>query len=161
MRNTAGAVQKARALLESVTPLKSDCGRLCAGACCQGDEETGMLLFPGEAALYEGCSFARILPAHFSLGGGPVSLFVCSGHCPREQRPLACRLFPLFLRFGEGGETRVRLDPRAQSVCPLCGYGLSALDPAFVSAARGAYDALLEEEACAAFLWELDAAYSL
>ena len=44
----------ARALLESVTPLKRDCGRACGAACCQSDEDGqgGMLLFPGEEALY-------------------------------------------------------------------------------------------------------------
>ncbi|MDO5298933.1 MAG: hypothetical protein Q4F18_05855 [Clostridia bacterium] len=161
MRYTPDAVRKARALLKFVTPLKSDCGRLCAGACCQGDEAAGMLLFPGEEALYESCAFARILPARFTLGGEPARLFVCSGRCPREQRPLACRLFPLFLRFRADGTPRVRLDPRAHSVCPLCDYGLSALDPAFVSAAREAYDALLGDEVCAAFLRELDEAHSL
>jgi len=54
------AVCAARKLLETLTPLKTDCGRLCAGACRQGDEKTGMLLFPGEEALYINCSFARI-----------------------------------------------------------------------------------------------------
>ena len=45
----------ARKRLEEVTPLKSDCGRVCGAACCrpvQG-EETGMLLFPGEEAFYK------------------------------------------------------------------------------------------------------------
>ena len=46
-------VRAARNLLETLTPLKTDCGRLCQGACCQGDEQTGMLLFPGEEAFYE------------------------------------------------------------------------------------------------------------
>ena len=47
----SAAVLTARALLSNLTPLKSDCGRLCGGACCQGDDATGMLLFPGEEAL--------------------------------------------------------------------------------------------------------------
>ena len=48
------AVLEARRLLECVTPLKTDCGRACGGACCQPDEDGqgGMLLFPGEEALY-------------------------------------------------------------------------------------------------------------
>ena len=43
----------ARKLLEVITPLQTDCGLVCGGACCQTHpgEETGMLLFPGEAAL--------------------------------------------------------------------------------------------------------------
>ena len=85
-----------------------------------------------------------------------MQLFVCSGHCRRESRPLACRLFPLFLRFRKDGSTRIRMDSRAFSVCPLCGYGMDALHDEFISAARCAYDALLEDADCAAFLKALD-----
>lgn len=155
------AVCSARSLLASLTPLKTDCGRLCAGACCQGDETTGMLLFPGEAQLYASCAFARLVPADYALGGERALLLVCQGHCPRAERPLACRLFPLFLRLRPGKPPRVVLDPRARALCPLTGYGLEALDPAFVSAARAAYDALLEDEACARFLRELSDAFTL
>lgn len=155
------AVLAARSRLSTLTPLKTDCGRLCAGACCQGDETTGMLLFPGEEALYQHCDFARIVPANYELGGRRALLLVCRGHCPREERPLSCRLFPLFLRFRTDGQTRVRMDARARAVCPLAGYGLSALDPAFVSAAREAYDLLLADEACARFLRELSRACEL
>ncbi|MDD7174418.1 MAG: hypothetical protein PUH70_05040 [Clostridiales bacterium] len=157
----SAAVLSARALLSGLTPLKADCGRLCGGACCQGDEATGMLLFPGEEALYAHCAFARVLPAGFSLGGQGVSLLVCQGRCERENRPLACRLFPLFLRFREDGSTRVVMDRRARALCPLTGYGLSALDSAFLDAARTAYDLLLADPACAAYLRDLDRAFRL
>ena len=157
----SAAVLSARALLSGLTPLKADCGRLCGGACCQGDEATGMLLFPGEEALYAHCAFARVLPAGFSLGGQGVSLLVCQGRCERENRPLACRLFPLFLRFREDGSTRVVMDRRARALCPLTGYGLSALDSAFLDAARTAYDLLLADPACAAYLRDLDRAFHL
>ena len=158
--HTPDAVLRSRALLESVTPLKRDCGRLCAGACCQGDETTGMLLFPGEEALYENCAFARVIPAEFALAGRDALLLVCDGTCERERRPLACRLFPLFLKFEEDA-THVRMDTRAGSVCPLCDYGLDALDPAFRDAARQAYDLLLEDADCRAYLEALDEAFSL
>lgn len=155
------AVLAARDCLKTLTPLKTDCGKLCLGACCQGDETTGMLLFPGEEAFYENCSFARIIPADFSLGGQDVQLFVCSGACERDNRPLACRLFPLFLKFKEDGVTRLRMDVRAKAVCPLTDYGIRALDPDFKQAARRAYDILLEDETCAAYLRDLDEAFSL
>ena len=153
--DSLSAVLRARMLLNALTPLKTDCGRLCGGACCQGDETTGMLLFPGEDALYERCAFGRVLPAGFALGGAPARLFVCEGHCPRAERPLACRLFPLFLAFTKGGGTRVRMDTRAASVCPLYACGAQGLDAAFVDAARQAYDALLEDETSAAYLHDL------
>lgn len=159
--SVSAAVLAARERLSTLTPLKSDCGRLCAGACCQGDEATGMLLFPGEEALYADCGFARIIPARFSLAGRQALLLVCRGACPREERPLSCRLFPLFLRFPANGMPRVRLDRRARAVCPLYDFGLSALDSAFVAAVREAYDLLLEDEACAAFLRALDEAFTL
>ena len=155
------AVLEARALLENVTPLKADCGRLCAGACCQGDENTGMLLFPGEETLYEGCAFARVIPAAFSLAGGDALLLVCDGACERKNRPLACRLFPLFLKFTADGSTRVCMDARAHAVCPLCDYGLDALDPAFRDAARQAYDLLLGDGECRAYLKALCEAFTL
>ena len=120
-----------------------------------------MLLFPGEEAFYEGCAFARIIPAGFALGGGDVQLFVCNGTCERGNRPLACRLFPLFLTFKEDGVTKLRLDRRAKAVCPLTDYGIKSLDPDFKQAARKAYDLLLEDARCAAYLKELDAAFKL
>lgn len=159
--HTIDAVLTARELLNTLTPLKTDCGRLCAGACCQGDDQTGMLLFPGEDALYENCAFARVIDADFSLGGARAKLFICSGTCTREDRPLACRLFPLFLKFKEDGSTKLRMDVRAKSVCPLTDFGIKALDPEFKQTARKAYDLLLEDETCAAYLRELDEAFSL
>jgi len=159
--STPDSVLAARELLRELTPLKTDCGRLCSGACCEGDENTGMLLFPGEEALYENCAFARVIPADFALGGEDVKLLVCSGRCERENRPLACRLFPLFLTFKEDGVTKLRLDRRAKSVCPLTDYGIKSLDPDFKQAARKAYDLLLEDARCAAYLKELDAAFKL
>ena len=78
-----------------------------------------------------------------------------------EQRPLACRLFPLFLHFKKDGTPRVRLDTRAKSVCPLCSYGLVGLRAEFVSAAKDAYAALMKDGECAAFLRALDDALRL
>ena len=155
------AVLAARELLESLTPLKTDCGRLCQAACCQGDDATGMLLFPGEETLYESCAFAEVLPLDYTLGGTQAKLLVCKGRCERENRPLACRLFPLFLKFKGDGVTKLRMDVRARAVCPLTDYGIKALDPDFKQAARAAYDLLLEEDVCAAYLRELDEAFSL
>ena len=154
-------VLAAREILDALTPLKTDCGRLCGGACCQGDEQTGMLLFPDEDALYAGCGFARVLDADFTLGGEAARLLVCRGTCSRGERPLACRLFPLFLRLDARGGTHVVLDPRARTVCPLTGYGMEALDGAFVAAARQAYALLMENDRCAAYLLGLDEAMRL
>ena len=144
-------IQAARALLAQRTPLKSDCGRLCAAACCQADEEGrgGMLLFPGEERLYEPLpDWVRLEPMGFY--GLPSQLLVCEGRCERSQRPLACRIFPLtpVLRTGK---LDIELDRRAWAVCPLVDHGLQGLDPAFVQAVREAMTLLLDDPACAAY----------
>ncbi len=120
----------ARELLEQVTPLNGDCGRYCGGACCQSDEDGqgGMLLFPGEGALY------RDMPEGFHVekddGVLPgLELLVCSGYCQRKDRPLSCRLFPLLpTRSG------AKMDGRAWAVCPLMENGKRGLRPDFVEA---------------------------
>ena len=40
-------------LLRNTTPLDYDCGKICGGKCCKGDNKTGMLLFPGEEKLID------------------------------------------------------------------------------------------------------------
>lgn len=65
----------ARKLLEVITPLQTDCGLVCGGACCQTHpgEETGMLLFPGEAEMYRG-------EKGFTLVDSPHgTILVCEG----------------------------------------------------------------------------------
>ena len=132
-------VLEARHLLEHITPLKTDCGRCCGGACCQADEDGqgGMLLFPGEEALYqelpEGFTLTRddaILPG--------MTLLTCEGRCDRSRRPLSCRLFPLTpVLVTENGQEKlkVRMDPRAFAVCPLCEQGIRGMAPEFGQAA--------------------------
>mgnify|MGYP005768513229 CR=1 FL=1 len=153
---------QARVLLEDVTPLRDDCGRLCGGACCQGErgDAHGMLLFPGEAALYASAAWAQVTPLPYALGGAPALLLTCDGTCPRAQRPLACRLFPLFCRMRDTGAD-VTLDPRARSVCPLFRYGLQGLSQDFIQAARAAYGLLAQDAEGCAFLQDLSDAYSL
>ena len=141
------ALQAARELLSDVTPLKTDCGRLCDGACCQSDEsgENGMLLFPYEDRLYRkpipGFDY-RLVPDSTVVKGG--FRLVCEGQCPREHRPLACRLFPLRLRivFQEDGNAVIakpEIDPRAWVCCPLPEQGrLNAFHADFVTAVEEA-----------------------
>lgn len=154
-------VALARDLLETLTPLRCDCGRVCGGACCQGSSEDGMLLFPGEAALYEGNPRYTLRPLDKQLGGTPLTLFVCDGTCARAERPLACRLFPLIARFDAQGKPVMRIDPRARAVCPLCSSGVSGLSRDFVAAAQQACDSLMQDPACAAFLRALSDQFCL
>ena len=46
-------LNKSYELLEKVTPLEFDCGKLCSNKCCKGSDRDGMLLFPSEKAFFE------------------------------------------------------------------------------------------------------------
>lgn len=143
----------ARALLESVTPLKIDCGRACGAACCQSDEDGqgGMLLFPGEEALYTDLPAGwRIETDDAVIPGG--RLLVCDGTCEREMRPLSCRLFPLLPT-----RTGAKMDRRAWAVCPLMESGKRGLNLRFVEAVAQAGQLLYDQPAHAAFLDALHA----
>ena len=141
---------RARAILEDVTPLKTDCGLLCNGLCCRPmeGEMTGMLLFPGEESYYEGRAGYRMVQTEQG------TLLICSGRCDRADRPLSCRLMPLIPVVREDG-VRVATDLRAKTVCPLARQGKDALDPDFVSAVRQVGRILAEDETQRAFLVKL------
>ncbi len=131
------AVLAARAILEDVTPLARDCGRLCGARCCQADEDGrgGMLLFPGEQALYAGRAGFTLYGDDSVMPG--MTLLVCDGHCDRKERPLACRVFPATPLLREN-KLSVALDVRAWEVCPLMEMGARALSGAFMEAVREA-----------------------
>ena len=142
-------LKAARALLSDLTPLKSDCGRLCEGACCQPDETglNGMLLYPHEEKLYrktiEGFAFTLLDDDGLYKGGKRL---VCEGVCPREHRPLACRIFPLRMRVNatdDSPSVTAELDPRAWAVCPLLEEGgLRAMRSDFIKAVETAGEIL-------------------
>ena len=142
------AVSAAREKLNNVTPLKKDCGRVCGARCCRPleGEETGMLLFPGEAEAYAELEGWTV--RHAAQG----DIVVCPGTCNREERPLSCRFFPLLPLIGDDGAIRVVMDQRARAVCPLARQGKSALDPAFIDAVREAGKLLAQSEEQALFL---------
>lgn len=144
------ALIEARRLCSDVTPLRSDCGRVCGAACCASlpGEETGMLLFPGEEET------VRDLPGWTVCASALGPLVRCPGRCDRENRPLSCRLFPLLPVLREG-EIRVETDLRAGAVCPLSRQGQSALSPAFIQAVRDAGEALEKDPVQRAFLEKL------
>ena len=137
---------EARALVGDKTPLKSDCGALCGAACCQADEDGqgGMYLFPGEEALLPG------------VGGDFAPIYTCDGTCERENRPLACRIFPLTPVKTETG-WGVKMDRRARAMCPLARFGTRGLDPEFVRAVRRAVRRIAADPEGEAFLEKLAA----
>jgi hypothetical protein len=123
-------MEEARNLLQNLTPLVTDCGAICQAACCRPDEDGqgGVTLFPGEEALYADADWARV----------ERGVLTCEGRCPRDMRPLGCRIFPLTPHREKDGTLHVRVDRRAFAMCPLAPHGVRALNPAFVRAVQDA-----------------------
>lgn len=142
------SLKEAYALLEKATPLGcADCGLACGAVCCTDKTGDSMELFPHEKELF-------ISVEGFEVIDGEVPLLKCSGSCSREQRPLACRIYPLFpLVVNEDGEDKIRViyDPRASRDCPLAGERVR-LDRRFTRAVRRAGKYLLKDNEAAEYL---------
>ena len=153
---TLAVLEEARALLDTLTPLRNDCGRYCAHACCDGSDEEGMLLFPFEEWFYRepiaGFPF-RLLPDHSMAENG--KRLVCEGRCHRQQRPLRCRIFPLRMAVKQGGGCKAEIDPGAWAVCPLAERGgVRGLQPAFVSTVEQVGALFLQQSALREALYQ-------
>lgn len=142
-KNEPSPVEMAKSIIGELTPLKGhDCGQLCSAACCKGDEQTGMLLFPGERTA---------LPTIKLPDGGRLA--VCSGRCDRSQRPLACMFFPFFPTVDDRGKVYAEIDARAGGVCPLAAYCDEVdFDRAFLKAVKAAGKKLAGDEDCLEFM---------
>lgn len=110
-------ILQAYAILGDATPIPADCGKLCGAACCQGDDDVGMLLFPGEAVHLSRVPGFRVFRIDYMEGRS--WLLTCGGECDRSLRPLACRIFPLGPKVAPDDTVSARPDPRAKPMCPL------------------------------------------
>lgn len=109
-------IARAMKILDNVTPLKTDCGTLCGGKCCQGGDHDGMWLIPGEEKFLKNAAFLNIKDTN----DGKVA--ICSGSCDRELRPFSCRIYPYFpMVVNRCGIERIRVVPdiRALNTCAL------------------------------------------
>lgn len=107
---------KARELLERSAPLgRTDCGKLCGGLCCKGDENTGMWLFPHEEELYRDNPDFTIKETDGNQG---YKMIICNGTCKRKERPFACRIYPFYPKI-DGEKITVIKDLRGFSDCPI------------------------------------------
>ena len=135
--------EKLFGIMGDLTPLRADCGILCSGACCKGDEQTGMRLFPFETTE---------LPVTETDG---VRLAVCDGTCDRRKRPLACRIFPFFPTIDENGRVFVEPDTRGFRLCPMLEHSDELVfDPRFFKAVKRVGKMLAKDPECRAFLRE-------
>lgn len=135
--------KEASRIIGDKTPLRKDCGEVCGGACCKGDTETGMLLFPFEEST---------LTVREKEG---VRLAVCKGSCNRDERPLSCRIFPFFPYVTAEGKIRVIPDIRGVNVCPLISHFDDVrFDRGFLWRVKKVGRLLYADDACREFLIE-------
>lgn len=136
-------ISRAKEVLLPYTPLSADCGLVCGKACCKGDEETGMLLFPGEDTVF---------PVKEKDG---TRLCVCEGKCDRSTRPLSCIIFPFFPYITEEGKIKAKIDIRGINVCPLVSHCEDVLfSKIFIRRVARAGRILAKDEECRKFLRE-------
>lgn len=132
-------------ILGDLTPLKADCGVLCGCACCKGDQNTGMRLFPYEESDLEIKS---------DTDGGRIA--VCDGTCDRNKRPLACRIFPFFPTIDENGKIFVEEDYRATLLCPMIEHRDEIIfDRRFLKALKKIGKILSKDKECREFLYKI------
>jgi hypothetical protein len=162
MNMLSSSLTVARDALATITPLRKDCGSLCGAACCQPDENGhgGMVLFPGEELLYQCCDWATLAKSEILVNHKPLFLLTCDGHCPRAERPLACRIFPL-TPYAKNDRLHIIKDPRAWPICPLMPSGIGGLSSEFVQAVQKAMHALWKEDAHRAYMVELSRIFEM
>ncbi len=137
---------------DELTPVPFDCGALCGKLCCEGDEESGMYLFPGEERLFLNNENFSVYPTDFTVGKRKTNLVVCHGPCERNERPLSCRIFPLIPMYRKGSTLEIIKDPRA-NICPLTHPAANGcITKEFTSAVRHAFSLLVKIPAVAEYL---------
>lgn len=141
-------IKKSYKILKNLTPVSSDCGLLCNGECCKGDNTTGMLLFPGEESLFINDNNYTVI-----MTEDDKQIVVCHGKCDRQTRPLSCRIFPLIPLLIDNNIYVVD-DPRAKGICPLI-YNEVKLDKRFEKAVYKIGKLLLKNDETRAFLLSL------
>ena len=134
-------LKKAYSFLERVTPLNTDCGKLCGNACCKGEGEIWLL--PDEEKLFCGVDGFEIKKDldEYNL--------ICKTSCAdnRALRPFGCRIFPYFPLVSEkDGKIHISLmpDPRG-SMCPLAN-GKKRCQPKFERAVRHSVRLLIQDK---------------
>ena len=143
MKNYAEFYEVAKSIIGDKTPLYKDCGKVCGGACCEGDEGTGMLLFPFEETTL------KVTEKEV------VRLAVCEGKCNRKERPLSCMIFPFFPYISKEGRIKAVPDIRGFNMCPLVkNYADTRFDRGFIIRVKKVGRLLAEDEECRLFLYE-------
>lgn len=143
--------------LNKRTPLKEDCGKLCSNACCVDTEgeELGMYLFPFEEKMFLKKDNFKIEESDLEFSGKCAKILYCKPYCKRNERPLSCRIFPLFPYITIEGDLKIIVDPRGRTVCPLYKKEIKDFNPSFVRGVRHIGKLLIKDSETYEFLFEL------
>lgn len=157
--NAKSIYKQAYKVLENLTPIPADCGKLCGAACCQDTindgSEAGMYLYYGEKVMLKGYEGIRIEKSDFEYGNEKAEIAICKGRCDRRLRPLSCRIFPLIPYKKENSPLTVIIDPRAKSMCPIAKtFTMDDFDEGFVSAVLYIFKVLIKEKHIREFVIE-------
>ena len=119
-------------LLNRVSPLEEDCGKICNAVCCIAEKDgrdMGIYLLPGEDKVHDKndawLSWTSEDAEDYDFPEswkGKVFFVNCKGpnKCKREIRPMQCRTFPLAPHLNEDGELlMVYNDLELPYRCPL------------------------------------------
>ncbi|MBN1352020.1 hypothetical protein JXJ21_21640 [candidate division KSB1 bacterium] len=137
--------------LDDITPLQIDCGELCGSRCCSNEIGKGVFLFPYEEVMFEN---KMNWGGFFQLSG--MDAIRCDGKCVRAERPLACRLFPLFPYLSADGKVETRFYSPMTAVCPLIRLGdYSLLAPDYADEVMQVTLRLFEDPDCQEFLLKI------
>lgn len=147
--STVKLIYKAYDIIGDLTPINNiDCGGLCNKICCMGDD-AGMLLFPGEEAIFDGISGFCIEETEYMDTSG-LKLILCGNKCERALRPLACRIFPASPNVDKDGNITVQSDMRGRRMCPI--WNLEGVDKVFVESVNNAFRALAVNQEMLSFM---------
>lgn len=151
-------------LLDLVSPIDTDCGQLCGAACCSlegdeiekdsGDFELGIYLYPGEEQLFTMEEDWLKWTVHDALDYeypdswiGNVYFVRCTTPpiCPRKNRPLQCRIYPLTPHLDENDKLTMILNPTYTPYkCPLIEDEIT-LNASFVEATTTVWKRLIKD----------------
>lgn len=129
--------EKIYKMLDEVSPIDGDCGKLCGAACCScaadafddPEEAMGMYLLPGEDKLFtrkeSWLGWGSVDAQDYEFPDswrGKVYFLACKANCfcDRALRPMQCRTFPLQPHLDEEGRLCLIYDTNELPYkCPL------------------------------------------